>query len=140
MNRPFSREPVPLEAVSYHAVIRYVQRVCCIELPETGKNIVDAEAHARAAGMSIDIVRALILTPQVQSAIRLGLPAMRTKTFIARIGTEGVVTTILSRASSKTGTKRMKAKGRRETRRAIQAHNRKKTKTGLTNRSAAPCQ
>lgn len=88
-------EPSPVR-VSYHAVTRYVQRI--IGLSVIGSWPTEkaaAEAHAAAAGMSIDGVRALIWTRGVEMSVRCGFTRVANQHFLAQISQpSGVVTTI----------------------------------------------
>lgn len=84
--------------VSYHAVTRYVQRILNITVAGTwtGEKA-KAAAHAKAAGMSIRAVRALIWTPGVEAAARLGFSSVSNGRFLASISQpDSVVATICS--------------------------------------------
>lgn len=107
---------VPLSAVSYHAVTRYVQRVLGICVPvdeaEAG-TLTCANLHCAAAGTTLDAVRRTILDRNVIAAIRSGLSELRTNSFRAIISNAVVVTIEPSRKRKN----KMKRLGRSEGRR-----------------------
>ena len=86
-----------IERVSYHAVSRYCERILGIVLaPVEGGPRDCAEAHARAAGMSIDDVRAPIWTPGIRFAIGFGVSTVSNRNFAVAISQpSGVITTVL---------------------------------------------
>lgn len=86
------------ERVSFHAVARYVQRILHIDVSEEFETEkARAQAHAAAAGMSIDEVRALIWTKGLSTAAQFGLTSFDNHHFAARIAQPGgVVVTIFT--------------------------------------------
>lgn len=85
------------ELVSYHAVSRYCERILGIDAPTSAGTPRDcAEAHARAAGMTIAEVRALIWTPGIRFASRFGVEIASNGHFAVAISQPtGVITTVL---------------------------------------------
>jgi len=66
-------DSVTLDNVSMHAVTRFCQRI--LDVPAmagfaTAKE--EAKAHCRAAGLSVDKVKSMILTDKVKAEIALG--------------------------------------------------------------------
>ncbi|WP_331373796.1 hypothetical protein [Sinorhizobium chiapasense] len=88
-------QPSPVR-VTYHAVTRYVQRIIGLSVPGTWQTEkAGAEAHAAAAGMTIDEVRALIWTRGVELSVRCGFTRVANQHFLAQISQPaGVVTTV----------------------------------------------
>jgi hypothetical protein len=118
-----------LQKVSFNAVTRFVRLMLGVEVTETGIPPVDAALHAQAAGMTMHDVRTLILTPQVRSAMSIGVPFANTPFFIARFSTTGVLVTILPPDSKPKRQRRTKILSRRECQRLKQAGHRKRTKS-----------
>lgn len=65
-----------LEAVSYHAVIRYLERVLCLPVSDWLREIGDVAEHIKAelccerAGLPVSAVRLAMLTDPVLKAMR----------------------------------------------------------------------
>jgi len=87
--------PDPLTRITYHAVVRYVQRVLETHVPNTGDALKDAGLHAQAVQLSIPVIRKLILTPEVHDAMQAGETEVVTGDFTARLGPENVVVTVV---------------------------------------------
>lgn len=85
------------ELVSYHAVSRYIERILGIDAPPVeGTPRECAEAHARAAGKTIEEVRNLIWTPGIRLASRFGVHSACNGDFAVAISQpNGVITTVL---------------------------------------------
>lgn len=84
--------------VSYHAVTRCVQRIMGVTLPVAANPRVTADRHCAAIGLSIDDVRAAILSPAVVLAIRWGAHQVRCPEFTILLDQkdgEHVVTTVV---------------------------------------------
>lgn len=65
--------------VSYHAVARYIERFVGITLEnDFSSEREKALAHCEAAGLSLDEVNELVLTPAATLAIRHGFPRFST--------------------------------------------------------------
>lgn len=84
--------------VSYHAVIRFVERILLVT-PAGDDPALQPEARAQlycdAAGTTIDKVRGTILTPAVLMACRMGVPSIGNRLFQAKIRpAKGIVATI----------------------------------------------
>lgn len=94
--------------VSYHAVCRYIQRVLDVHVvvPDTltpdlswyGETL--ATLHCKAAGLTVEQVRSLILTPMVAYACKHRLTVAYHDDFVAKVR-EGVVVTIVPRKKPK---------------------------------------
>ena len=92
------------ERVSFHAVTRYVQRVLDVHVaaPDTLTHDMSwysetlARLHCKAAGLTVEQVRALILTPMVSYACRQRLTVAYHDDFVAKVR-EGVVVTVVPR-------------------------------------------
>jgi hypothetical protein len=94
---------VPLERVSYHAVVRFVQRVGPVHafVPREWRNA-EQWAHdtCRAAGTTIEDVQRRVLTPEVRAALCDVNPvdSVRCDGFVAKLklryGGEPFVSTI----------------------------------------------
>lgn len=92
------------ERVSYHAVMRYVQRVLFVHVAAPDALTPDlswysetmAEMHCRAAGLTVEQIRAVILTPMVSYACQCNLTVAYHEDFVAKVR-EGVVVTIVPR-------------------------------------------
>jgi hypothetical protein len=87
-----------LDRVSYHAVIRYCQRILGIELQVSGHTPrACAEAYAHAAGMTLDEVRLRIWTPGIAFAVQFGVCNVSNGIFAVRISQPvGVIATVLN--------------------------------------------
>jgi hypothetical protein len=84
------------ERVTYHAVTRYVQRVLFVAAEGTFEDRQEeAAAHCAAAGTSIEEVRAVIWTPFVCQAIKLGLRNIWTRQFGIRVSDNFSVITVI---------------------------------------------
>jgi hypothetical protein len=87
-----------LERVSYHAAIRFVERILLVTpdgvdpaLPSSTQ----AEIYCAAAGTTVAKVRSTILTPAVLMACKMGVPHISNAMLQARIQPDrGVITTI----------------------------------------------
>lgn len=98
-----ARSPSP-DRISYHAVMRYVQRVLNVHVvaPDTLTPNLSwysetmAEMHCRAAGLTVAQIRSLILTPMVIFACKQGLTVAYHDEFVAKVR-DGVVVTIVPR-------------------------------------------
>ncbi|MFC3074949.1 hypothetical protein [Shinella pollutisoli] len=84
------------ELVSYHAVVRYCERILGVALPASdASGRACAEAHARAAELTLDEVRRLIWTPGIRFASRFGVRSASNGTFAVAISQpSGVITTV----------------------------------------------
>lgn len=97
------------ERVSFHAVTRYVQRVLDVHVTAPDSLTDDmswysetlARLHCKAAGLTIEQVRSLILTPMVSYACSRGLTVAYHDDFVAKVR-EGVVVTIVPRKKPET--------------------------------------
>lgn len=99
--------------VTFHAVERYCHRILGVNCyPPAGTRPYDRAAmFCEAAGLTIEQVRALILTPVVESACRQGFNRIRADDFIAII-CDGIIVTVKAR---------MKPKPVRKSRREVSA-------------------
>lgn len=94
-----------LDRVTFHAVVRYVQRVLGVDpLPDQVTGVTreaEAAAYAAAAGMSVADIRRTILTPAVRTALVLNAATVREAHQTVHIQRSGdkfsVVTTITAR-------------------------------------------
>ena len=125
MRQQRNDDDIQLHDVTYTAVTRYVQRIAGQELEESGTPMECAERHAAAIGMSIDDVRRIILCPEVRAAIALGVSRVKTTDFAARISKNGLVVTVLS-PSQKPCPQKLKIPSRKESRKKVLAHQRRK--------------
>lgn len=124
-----------IEAVSCHAVIRYLERVLGLPVAEWLAGADHLDEHARAelccerAGLPVAAVRQSILSRPVIMAILAGFEQVivRYEGFAYVIRSGKLVTIVTERMrDQKTGqAKRMKVKGRMSMRREIQKANRR---------------
>lgn len=92
------------DRISYHAVMRYVQRVLDVHVaaPDTLTPNLSwysetmARMHCKAAGLTVEQIRSLILTPMVSYACQRNLTVAYHEDFVAKVR-EGVVVTIVPR-------------------------------------------
>lgn len=115
-----------LERVTYHAVMRYVQRILGVVVPVPGEMDVQAvaSAHCHAAGTTIDDVRAAILEPGIIVAMQNGLSDVYGSDFRARLY-QGIIVTVLEREGRLTPRRRLRVLTRREIKAAHQKRHRK---------------
>jgi hypothetical protein len=93
---------VPAEQrVSYHAVTRYVQRMLgvTVDLPDTVPSFDRAIAHCDAAGVTMEAVRAKLLSPAVTRAIAFGLRRFAVAGVFYHISANGVIVTVIKAAT-----------------------------------------
>lgn len=111
--------------VTYHAVTRYVQRVMGISVECEGEGRESAEAHAAAAGLNVDEVKARILTPAVAAAIEIGAlrATVGASTFLIRDG--AVVTVTERKLPVPPPSRRLRVLSAKEERNAFQRYNRR---------------
>jgi len=116
---------VPLTRVSYHAVFRYVQRVLGVELPAIDGEAekARAERYCAAAGLFVDDVRSMILTPAVAHASMTGCTCVRTDTIRVSLAADtGAICTVMPLRQRK----KLKVLTRRELHRDARKHNHRK--------------
>ncbi len=84
--------------VTFHAVERYCRRILGVRCspPKGSRPYERAEVFCQAAGMTLEEVRAKILTKNVERACRLGFFRMVSDGFTAIID-QGVVVTVVER-------------------------------------------
>lgn len=95
MPGPVNRLPHGPERVTYHAVTRYTQRVLGAQTAEKHLDPSnEAVAHCKAAGLTVEQVRALIWTPSVAHASANGIGQVKTPEFTATLSRSGTVVTV----------------------------------------------
>lgn len=84
--------------VTFHAVERYCSRILGVKCypPKGSRPYERAELFCEAAGLTIDQIRAIIMTPNVERACRLGFKRMVSEGFTAIID-DGIVVTVVER-------------------------------------------
>lgn len=89
---------IQYHAVTFHAVERYCSRILGVKCypPKGSRPYERAEIYCQAAGMTLEQVRAKILTKNVERALRLGFSRMVSEGFTAIIDS-GVVVTVVER-------------------------------------------
>lgn len=93
---PVKRRELSPQCVTYHAIVRYCQRVLDVHLDDRSDDVrLEALAHCSAAGLTVEQVRHLIWCPAVIVAARLSLPNVGTRQFRAKLDPDGTVITIL---------------------------------------------
>lgn len=129
MGEHYRPDPNLFPRVSYHAVTRYCQRILGVELliDEKADPYACALAHARAAGSSVDEIRAAILSPPVVAALSMGAKFAHIKNRFSVVldPTDGVVVTI-NPPGSRLRHRAVKQLSRRESRKMGQAHARRR--------------
>lgn len=89
------RRDLSPQCVTFHAVVRYCQRILGVCLDREIADVrEEAAAHCLAAGLTIEQVRHLVWCPAVRSAAELALPNVGTRQFRARLDPDGTVITI----------------------------------------------
>lgn len=84
--------------VTFHAVERYCSRILGVKCypPRGSRPYERAELFCEAAGLTLEQIRALIMTPNVERACRLGFKRMVSEGFTAIID-DGIVVTVVER-------------------------------------------
>lgn len=94
--RQVKRRDLSPQCVTFHAVVRYCQRILDVRIEQRFDDArEDAAAHCSAAGLTVDQVRHLIWCPAVKTAAELSLPNVGTRSFRARLDPDGTVITIM---------------------------------------------
>lgn len=94
--QPVKKRQLSPQCVTYHAIVRYCQRVLDVHVDaEVDDSCAEAAAHCRAAGLTVDQVRHLIWCPAVVMAAERSLPNVGTRQFRAKLDPDGTVITIL---------------------------------------------
>jgi len=90
--------------VTFHAVERYCSRILGVKCyPPKGTRPYDrAELFAQAAGKTVAEIRAIILTPNVERACRMGFKRIPSDGFTAIID-DGIVVTVFERRKHRCG-------------------------------------
>lgn len=126
-----------MRRVTAHAVVRFVQRILEIRLPDPTAWMSPedmAAMYCAAAATTPDKIRRAILQPAVRLAMDAGMSRVHTADFSARLR-DGRVVTICEGITEKRTTARLKGHGptpasRKQARREIQRHHRRLRRGG----------